>query len=83
LDVTNFRVHIRDKITVAKRLSNAALNTIYGQGSVVDNFPFPTLEWVDAKRKEMLVLFSYGLAQINVRSYDGFEVSLEASTTQL
>ena len=71
-----FRVHIRDKITVSKRLSNAALNIVYNQGSVVENFLFPTLELVKTESKELMIEFSYGQAQINVRSYDGFEVSL-------
>ena len=60
---------------MAKRLANAALNIIYHHGHIINNFPFPTYEYVNVRRKELWVEFSFGLAEINVRSTDGFEVS--------
>lgn len=67
-------IHPRYKHDVAYRLYLAALGVAYHQRGVEFEGPFPTSAVIDSTHRHLTIEYDRGLAPIEVRSSEGFEV---------
>ncbi|XP_048767648.1 sialate O-acetylesterase-like [Ostrea edulis] len=87
MDLPDFKspygsIHPRYKHDVAYRLYLAALGVAYHQSGVKFEGPFPTSAVIDSTHRHLTIEYGRGLAPIEVRSSDGFEVCCVSHTTK-